>query len=535
MYSIAFLLLCATAVLADNLTVSIAQGTLQGFMIGGSSGSPTPARAWLGIPFGTSTSGLNRFKRSYPANPWTGVRDASKFGFACPQDDLNGVFGAQDEDCLNLNVYAPANSSASSMRPVMIWIYGGAFTAGSNVLAMYQGANMCNNGDVVVVAINYRLGVLGFAASDIFFQESNTSGTFGLLDQRLAMRWVISNVAAFGGDPSQVTVFGESAGSISVCFHLVMPGSAGLFRRAIMESGPCLQGTHGPDVNPHWFDQESAKNKTNLAMAAANCTTIACLRDAPLATVMRAQGSVYSGPLITWGPAIDWIEIPGDPLTLFTDGRNLQGIEIMLGSNTDEGTAFTIPWNSTDQQYRDTLLIAYANQTISDAVYQMYPTASFVNVSTPGHTPAAYAYAAGLGDAFFWCPARRLLAILETQSNQKIYAYRFNHAPSFMWFVPWFGVAHAYELYFVWMNDMAPSPKAWNFTAPEVVLAKTMDDFWTSFATTGVPVSSSATPPIGWPTYGADRTVINLDLALSLSADYRQVQCDFWNSLTPVC
>ena len=518
MHSIVLLFLCATAALADNLTVSIAQGTLQGFMAGG---SPTPARAWLGIPYGTSTSGQNRFKPSSPAHAWTGVRDASKFGAACPQDDSNGMYGAQDEDCLNLNVYAPADSSALSMRPVMIWIYGGSFTSGSNALGLYQGANMCNNGNVIVVVINYRLGVLGFPASDIFFKESNTSGTFGLLDQRLAMRWVRSNIAAFGGDPSRVTIFGESAGSISVCFHLVMPGSAGLFHKAIMESGPCLQGTHGPNVNPRPWDQEGAKAQTNLAMAAANCSTIACLRDAPLATVMRAQTS------LAWGPAIDLIEIPGDPLTLFTDGHNLQGIDTMLGSNTNEGTTFTIPWASTDQQYRNKLLEDFGNQTTADAVYRMYPTAAFDNVP-------AYAYAAAVGDAFFWCPARRLLDILESQGNQKTYAYHFNHVPSFIPFLPWEGVAHAFELFFVWMNDMAPSPAWWNFTAPEAVLSKTMDDFWTSFATTGLPASRSATPPIGWPAYGTNRRVINLDLALSVSVDYRQVQCEFWDSLTPV-
>src|SRR5437016_4209833 len=223
--------------MADNIVETTA-GRVRGAT------NPDGGLVFKGVPFAAPPVGPLRFRPPQPAEPWTGVRDAVKFGAASlqPASPLEGMLGgreapAQSEDCLFLNVWTPAVNDAGR-RPVMVWIHGGSFTGGSGATPWYDGTSFATSDDVVVVTVNYRLGALGFLhLGEVLGTDFATSGNNGILDQVAALRWVHDNIAAFGGDPDNVTVFGESAGSMSVAALLGTPSAGGLFQRAIMQSG----------------------------------------------------------------------------------------------------------------------------------------------------------------------------------------------------------------------------------------------------------------------------------------------------------
>jgi para-nitrobenzyl esterase len=219
--------------------VETTEGKVRGLAIDG-------IHIFKGIHYGASTAGANRFLAPGKPERWSGLRDAFEYGPNAPQVSRGGSIPItagyaysktleMNEDCLVLNVWTPGVDRAR--RPVMVWIHGGAFIAGSAADSYYDGAHFVEATDVVLVSLNYRLGPFGFLG------HPSVGGNFGLLDQRAALEWVQRNIAKFGGDPANVTIFGESAGGISVCTHLVSPPSKGLFQRAIIESGPCSTGT----------------------------------------------------------------------------------------------------------------------------------------------------------------------------------------------------------------------------------------------------------------------------------------------------
>ena len=214
---------------SDTSLVQTAAGTVRGKV-------EWDHRLFADIPYAAPPVGPLRFRPPAPAQAWEGIRDATEPGPRCIQDPgADPEFGKQsDEDCLSLNVWTPAMKG--SPRPVMVWIHGGSFTGGSGKI--YDGRWLVSRGDVIVVTINYRLGTLGFLAHPALGPPGDV-GNYGLQDQQAALRWVRDNIANFGGDPAKVTVAGESAGGMSVCDHLVAPGSKGLFRAAIIQSAPC--------------------------------------------------------------------------------------------------------------------------------------------------------------------------------------------------------------------------------------------------------------------------------------------------------
>ena len=195
-------------------------------------------RLFAGIPYAAPPVGPLRWQPPAPAPAWQGVRDATRIGPRCLQDPGGDPeFGRQtDEDCLTLNVWTPPMRAGGGQRPVMVWIHGGAFISGS--AGIYDSRWLATRGDMIVVTINYRLGAMGFLAHPALGPAGDV-GNYGLADQQAALRWVRDNIAEFGGDPGKVTMAGESAGGMSVCDHLVAPESAGLFRSAIIQSGPC--------------------------------------------------------------------------------------------------------------------------------------------------------------------------------------------------------------------------------------------------------------------------------------------------------
>ena len=239
--------------MTSDLEVRTTAGLVRGAAVG------DDLRAWRGIPYAASTAGEGRFRAPRPPEPWTGVRDASTFGPVPPQQrTLVNLIGAgrrtaMGEDCLSVNVVAPA--APGPPRPVMVWIYGGAFSMGSSAMPGYAGHALVRSGDVVYVSFNYRLGALGFVdVSRYATPERPLDSNLGIRDQVAALEWVRDNVAAFGGDPDNVTVFGESAGGISVTTLLAVPAARGLFHRAIAQS-PAPAAAYTPDRAAGWAAQ----------------------------------------------------------------------------------------------------------------------------------------------------------------------------------------------------------------------------------------------------------------------------------------
>ncbi len=292
-----------------------------------------PVIEWRGVPYAAPPVGDLRFRPPEPARPWAGVRDATRFGAAAAQAFsplqalVGGVPGEASEDCLFLNIFAPAAAGAG--RPVMVWIHGGAFVGGSGSSRWYDGSRFAAHDEVIVVTFNYRLGSLGFLDLG---QACPGSANCGLLDQLAALRWVQDNIAVFGGDPDQVTVFGESAGAMSIGLMLTMPLARGLFQRAILASG----------TGASTRSAEQARQVTADVLAAFG-GTVDELLVAPVEQILAAQTAVTGGSDATgymcFRPVVDGDIIPAPADEAIAAGQSAD-IPVLIGTNRDEMTMF---------------------------------------------------------------------------------------------------------------------------------------------------------------------------------------------------
>jgi para-nitrobenzyl esterase len=317
------------------VTRSTLAGTQFGSLLGVQKG---PVIQWRGVPYAAPPVGPRRFCPPEPPRAWDGVRDASKFAPAAPQppSPLQSLVGGQprecSEDCLYLNVFAPLDADGG--RPVMVWIHGGAFVGGSGSARWYDGGRFAADGGVVVVTFNYRLGALGFLElGNRAGGRYRSAGNCGILDQIAALRWVRDNVASFGGDPNQVTVFGESAGAMSIGTMLAMPAVRGLFQRAILQSGAASA----------YRTRDEAERVTE-AMLTSFGGTADELITAPVNRIMEAQAAVTSGSdataYLSFRPVVDGIDIPEPPDVAIEAGDGAD-VAVLVGTNRDEMTLFT--------------------------------------------------------------------------------------------------------------------------------------------------------------------------------------------------
>ncbi|MGI5327715.1 carboxylesterase/lipase family protein [Actinomadura nitritigenes] len=295
---------------------------------------PDGVTAFLGVPY----AGAERFTAPRPVQPWSGIRDAAAFGPAAPQQPsrLERVMGAfeipQDEQCLSLNVWTPANGGGRA-RPVLVFLHGGGFTSGSGGLDWYGGAEFAARGDVVVVTVNYRLGVLGFLRL-----PGLSPGNLGLLDQLAALRWVRHHIAAFGGDPANVTVAGQSAGAQSILALLSRGRARGLFRRVILQSTPAGMLPASPD------DAE----RTGLVLLdelGIEPGEAARLRDAPVGSLVSALGAVARRTAVPFNPTPPFQLVAEDDLVApdpvaAVGALAADGVEVLMGTTRDEAAAF---------------------------------------------------------------------------------------------------------------------------------------------------------------------------------------------------
>ena len=416
------------------------------------------------------------------------------------------------EDCLTLNVWAPKNAPTTPL-PVMVWIYGGSFVIGSGADAAYDGQKLAEATSSVVVTINYRLGPLGFFAhSDLETEDAAhpSTGMYGFEDQRAAMAWTRANIAAFGGDAAKVTVFGESAGGISACLHLVAPASDGLFDRAIIESGGCagVSATTSADAKTHG-------DALVTALGCDGADPITCMRGKTTEEIVTALPVTPFDLANGWSPNVDGFDLPSDPAVLLASG-DIADVPVLLGSNDDEGSLFFAFGNPVTD---DATYLAYVEQFYPGqgaAILAEYPSATY------GSAKAAAIEA--FGDGGFVCPARRTARAL-ANAGRATWLYHFNHAPAAL--LPDLGAYHSSELPFVFGNAGPISPMS--PTAEEAPLVATMQGYWGRMAATGDPNGGGAA---SWPAYDEinDQNVV-LDLTVSEESGRKNVECDFWDSL----
>ncbi|WP_319456821.1 MULTISPECIES: carboxylesterase/lipase family protein [unclassified Mycobacterium] len=496
---------------ADPALVQTATGQVRGLVTG-------DHRLFAGIPYAAPPVGPLRWQPPSPPPSWFGVRDATKFGSRCVQD-LSGdlELGRQTaEDCLTLNVWTPPPSNEP--RPVMVWIHGGSFVNGSG--GIYDARWLAGRGDVVVVTLNYRLGALGFLAHPAL-GPAGAVGNYGLADQQAALRWVRDNIAAFGGDPDEVTIAGESAGGMSVCDHLVAPGSAGLFRAAIIQSAPCQAQLALPDAERISADYARDVGCGDPATAAQ------CLRALPAERLRKPVWYARIGEDTLSGPVTGTTVLPVDPMTAFGSGGAAK-VPMMIGGNHDEFTLFVaLQYLQSGKRFPAEAYPGLLSDTFgpdADAVAAHYPLERYGG-------SAALAYSAAVTDGVFACIADRMSD--ELAATNPVYAYEFNDpappTPDPLRTLPFpVGASHSLELRYLF--DVGGAPP---LDPAQQVLSNQMIDYWSEFVATGAP-DVDGQPE--WPEVGHDPGAEN---RLSLQPDGSRLesgfeeahQCKFWAEL----
>lgn len=481
-------------------TVTIESGALRGETEGST-------HRFLGIPYAKPPVGDLRWKTAKKPEAWSGVRDAKQFGKRCAQLESKVLQNpaSEDEDCLYLNVWTPALTPKEPL-PVMFWIHGGGNVNGSASELVpyategyfYDGRHLAEKG-VVVVTFNYRLGVFGFFAPEGLGAEGENFGNQGLLDQVAALEWVKANIAKFGGDPSNVTIFGESAGSFDVCAHVASAKSRPLFHKAISQSGGCttLQKTKQAAVT------QASDLATKLGCTGVAADVLACLRDKPVADLL-AQGTGFN-------PIVDGVFFTDQPRVLFDRG-DIAKVPYLLGSNTDEGTLFVATPISTAEQYTASLTATFGQARVA-AISALYAPEKFADAKP---NPYHAAFARALGDSRLVCSTFDA-AVRAQKAGSSVYMYNFD-IPSP---VGDQGATHGAELVYVFGTSRMATPES--KAASELI-----QRYWTRFAKSGEPNGPEDQDPT-WPAFTSSENVrMNLAYTPAVVRDFRAAECAFW-------
>lgn len=496
-----FAVASATCSAADGLTVKTLSGPVSG-------DSSDGVLVFKGIPYAAAPIGALRWRPPQRVTPWEQARDATRFGSACPQPPRRaraGDPGPMDEDCLFLNVWTKGQDGK---HPVMVWIHGGAFRLGSGSMPIYDGTRFARDG-VVLVTLNYRLGRLGFFAHPALAKANpdDARGNYGLMDQVAALAWVKANIASFGGDPDNVTVFGESAGGSSVVHLLTSPRAEGLFRKAIIESGGGHQidrrvdGARG--IRESLTDQGVAWAKTLGIGADANASALRALT----AQQVLGDGQLTAG-LGGVGPVIDGDWVPDDPGVRLTHGDFIK-VPLLIGTNSYEASVLEAFGTSASR------LIATVGVDRA-ALSKLY-----AGVATDDTQMADQAF----GDATFVSGSRHVARCLAAH-GEPVYLYHFDYVlERRRGKVP--GAAHGSEIPYVFDTfDKLPALVQMLTTATDAANATTMHRYWVNFAMTGDP-NGMGLPP--WPKYSKDTDQwLLVRPKIEVVAHFRAPQLDFF-------
>ncbi len=464
-------------------------------------------KAFLGLPYATPPIGNLRWKPPQPPSPWKGVRDATNFAGRCQQwhvwNDYIFLDPGPTEDCLYLNVYAPASANPASKLPVMVWIHGGGFLAGAGSEPRYTNSALVSK-NVVLVTINYRLGLFGFLASDDLAKEAGGhAGNYGLMDMAAALQWVKANIGAFGGDPANVTIFGESAGSFAVNALTAAPQARGLFHKVIGESGaffgsviPLSSVTERGQRDQAWVDALGVKN-------------LAELRSMPAEKLLEAA---QKKPGVAFAPVVDGQFLPESVAETYAAGRQAH-VPSIIGWNRDE-RAGTLSKDMTAAKWKafaaehygkqaDQFLAAFPAGTDEQAIQSAdsYTTAQFIALGT-----------------WRWAEAQ------SKTGQAPVYRYRFdrpappeeNHPQGKYAF-------HSDELEYVFGTLNVRRGAVWH--PEDRKLSDQIVTYWTNFARTGDP-NGAGLP--SWPRYDKQHELIHLDSPITVSTDTTHSQFDFF-------
>ena len=512
-----------------STTVKTLQGELRGSVVDG-------VHVFLGVPYAAPPFGANRLMPPGPVEPWSGVRDATSLGPEPPQitppttggsaagakedwEEVSAAFAAVEraaasEDCLNLNVWTPDPDAVR--LPVMVWIQGGMFEISST--AAYDGRNFARDG-VVCVALNWRPGAEGF------LHLGDGIANVGLLDQVAALEWIRDNIASFGGDPDNVTVFGESAGAMSIGVLLAMPRAEGLFRRAILQSGAAHHVTPAEDalrIAGYLADRLGVPADRH-AMAAVSLDRFIAAQAELKEDLMRNPdpdrwGAGVVACNLPWAPAVDGVVVPGPPIERIRAGSSGH-VDVLIGTNTDDWRLWLVASGAIGQITDDLLtgpVVDYGYQSLAAYGLEATEALAAYRARYPDLTPGDL-LATVQTDWWMRVPAL-LLADGRLQARVRAHTYMYE----FAWPAPGFGAVHALEVPFVFDLARPDVPLFGGLVGPDPPqeLARAMHAAWIAFATSGDP---------GWPAYDLSRrATMRFDLSSAVVDDPRHWERDFW-------
>lgn len=455
------LLACTQNLVAQTPIVQTAQGLVSGSKEDG-------IAVFRGVPFAAPPVGDLRWKAPQPAKAWKGVKDCTKFSaspiqgdpkpFLCWSEEFIAPPKPLSEDCLYLNVWTN-DASKKSKKPVFVWIYGGGFSSGSSACAVYDGAEYAKRG-IVFVSVNYRVGAIGFLAHpELTAEGGGTSGNYGIMDQVAALKWVKENIAVFGGDPDQVTIAGQSAGSMSINCLVATPAAKGLFQRAIAQSGGLFGGIN--------FRGLKAAEETGMALQKKlGAKSLAEMRALPADSILHASSGAGGG--LAFSPIMDGKFLPADPVKAFTDG-NFNNVNLMTGWVTGDGGLFGS--TKTDKAaFEKTVKERYGDKADKVLALMPHATDEEASASQANLTLVSFAVASAYRLAEF--------------NRKTSYVYEFSHVPTDKPGFPNYGAFHTADVPFA-MGNLHTWIRPWKPLDYEV--EKTMSAYWVNFIKTGDP------------------------------------------------
>jgi len=473
-------------------------------------------RAFRGIPFAAPPVGDLRWRPPAAPASWQGVRSATAFGNRCPQIDISGVLTG-DEDCLTLNVFA-VYPPTSSKQPVMVYFHGGGERMGSAQDPPWNAVPPLSGHGVIVVTVEYRLGLLGWLAHPLLTAEAQgSSGNYGLMDLIAALKWVHDNIAEFGGDPAKVTIFGQSAGAENIYALLASPAATGLFSAAAMESSYAIKGgligTSVADAYP-WY---------SALPTLVNCDTapdvLACLRALPADTLVQTSLNTTATGWINIEPIV----VPEDPFSKLQ--RLGTPVPLLIGTNSDElayiyvlGPTLDASGYAASVHEQFDALAAGAGDTI----LSLYPATDYTNPN--------YALNAVESDADYTCNTRNFARAVSGAQRPTVWRYLFTHTYEDDASLMAVRAFHVAELPFVSGNlETGALVNPYSPSGAEIALSNEMMDYWARFAATGDPNGAGAAQ---WLPYDASENILQLDdRIVNLAGGYRNPQCDFLSTL----